>query len=198
VELATFFVGGRRLAFEKEHVLEAVPCESITSKFPGSAEYLEGALEYRRRIVPVINMRVVCGHQKIPFDIYTQIIVVALPGGECIGCLVDDLDAVPEYDSEIVQPIPSTVAGDAGYVKSLVRSEASGPGMEMTLVLDPELVLKSARAGAHPNGAAIPGAARRQRQANAWQARIEPALTIVKAAPAKRLVAMDESQSIAL
>ncbi len=152
VEIACFSSGGRIMAFEKGTVIESLGCEAITGKLPGAAEYLEGTILYHGEIVPVVNLRVVCGLDKRPFDLYTQVVVTRLPGNVLLGVLVDDLDSVPEFDAEDVQPVPKLVASDAGYVKLIAPSLK---GSEMTLVLDPELILKAARSGRHPNGEKI-------------------------------------------
>ncbi len=168
VELASFFIGGRRMAFEKERVVESVSCDRISGYLPGAADYLEGTLTYRDEIAPVINMRVVCGLPKKPADIYSQIVILRLSHGEFMGALVDDLDAVPEHPAELVQPVPAIVAGDSGYVCKIVKSHDGSN--EMTLVLDPDLLLKAARQGAHPSGQPLPGASKRA-VVNAWTSR---------------------------
>jgi hypothetical protein len=139
------------MAFEKGTVIESLGCEAITGKLPGRRNISKGPSsttanraggEFAR------SLRL----DKRPFDLYTQVVVTRPSGNVLLGVLVDDLDSVPEFDAEDVQPVPKLVASDAGYVKLIAPSLK---GSEMTLVLDPELILKAARSGRHPNGEKI-------------------------------------------
>jgi len=156
VEIASFVVGGRHFAFDKELVEESVGCDRLTSRLPGSAEYLEGTMSFRDSIVPVVNLRVICGLPRKEHDLYTQVVVVRLPSGDFLGLLVDDLDGVPEVDAERVHAVPAIISGDAGYVSKLVKG--GDDVTEMILVLEPSLILKAAKEGVHPNGHSLPGA----------------------------------------
>ncbi len=145
VELATFFVDGRRYALEKHVVLEAVSHEKMTNRIPGASAFLEGTLTFRQQIVPVLNLREIfkCSNDQI--DPRAQIIVTRVGDGDSslLGLLVDDLDAVPEIESTRVEDVPRLIAGNAGYTRKIVKKKHDDDLSDMIFVVDPLLLLNS-------------------------------------------------------
>ncbi|MDD2337726.1 MAG: chemotaxis protein CheW [Geobacteraceae bacterium] len=140
VELATFFAGDKMYAILASEVIEAIDSANLT-KLPGSRPYLAGTIPYDNSIVPVIDLCHLFGKTNDIQNAREQIIITKTDRG-LIGILVDDLDSVPEFESEQVETVPEVIKPDAGYIKGVIRSSEESD-KEMLLVLDPDLVLKA-------------------------------------------------------
>lgn len=148
VELATFIVGDRVYALPAGCVMEAVEATRLTP-LPGSRPYLVGTIAFSNSetgtssVIPVVDPKIMFYQQekkKTEISKISQIIVVKIENG-LVGVLVDDLDAVPEFDKSRLEPIPSLISRDSGYVSSIIKPENSGTIDDMLLILDPDMFI---------------------------------------------------------
>jgi purine-binding chemotaxis protein CheW len=106
----TFTLGSETFAVEVNHVreiLEAVPM----TRMPDSPAYIGGIINVRGAVVPVVDLRVKLGMERMKADGDTAIIVTERrdPHGtvSVVGLLVDAVQEVIEFEDTTVEPPPS-------------------------------------------------------------------------------------------
>lgn len=82
-----FKLGDINYGIKSKYIQQIEMVEKITP-VPNTPSYIEGVALFRGRVVPVINLRVRLGMEKIPYDIKSRIIIVKIEERE-IGLLVD-------------------------------------------------------------------------------------------------------------
>jgi len=107
---------------------------------PDVPSWIEGVIEYQKRVIPVVNLRrrfELAERQAVP---ETRIVVLSARG-DWIGIVVDSVVEVSTVDVGNVSPAPSFFRGLAGeYLKGIVRR---GEGERLVIVLDVERLLAS-------------------------------------------------------
>ncbi|MDA3859846.1 MAG: chemotaxis protein CheW [Melioribacteraceae bacterium] len=91
---------------------------------PNSPEFIEGVVNLRGRIIPVIDLRIRLNLPKIKHDNNTRIIVVDLEG-KTVGFVVDEVSEVLRIPSNVTEPPPDLVVSgvDSGYISSVAKLE---------------------------------------------------------------------------
>jgi len=151
VDLACFEVADHRYALEVGQVVEIVRCSEITP-LPKAPALIEGVIDLRGVVIPVLDLGCVLGGEPVPDDDpRARIVVVAADGfvlGLRVGAAVDVL-ALPARALED----PPALAMHAGYdaVRAVVRSEKAGGAPILVLSLDHvlECVYRSSAADAN-------------------------------------------------
>lgn len=91
VELAVFRVGDEAYALDIEQVQEIIKYQPITP-IPEPPQYVEGIINLRGKVIPVINLPQRLGFEFKPGE--RSKIVVGLYEGNQVGLLVDDVDEI--------------------------------------------------------------------------------------------------------
>jgi len=99
VELAVFGISDEEFAFEIESVQEIITYQNITP-LPESGEYIEGVINLRGGIIPVINLPKKLGFNSNITD-KSKIIVCNIEG-EKVGFLVDDVSDIMFVEDRFV------------------------------------------------------------------------------------------------
>ena len=137
-EIALFFAGKTRYGIEASRALEALPMDTLTCEMPGAHQAIEGAITFRGRITPVINIQALFGKEKSG----SEIIVLTSANGP-FGILADKLDDVIEFDEDRIEDVPKIICAGGGFTKSVIKPP-KGENGEMTVVLDPDKILAAA------------------------------------------------------
>jgi len=107
---------------------------------PDVPSWIEGVIEYQKRVIPVVNLRrrfELPEREAVP---ETRIIVLNAHG-DWIGIVVDSVVEVATVDAGNVSAAPSFFRGLAGeYLKGILRR---GEGERLVIVLDVEQLLSS-------------------------------------------------------
>jgi len=82
-----FEIAGTTYAVRSRLVQQVQMIEHVTS-VPNAIPVVEGVVHSRGRVIPVLNLRVRFGFQKIPFDLRARLVVVNL-GGRVVGLVAD-------------------------------------------------------------------------------------------------------------
>jgi chemotaxis signal transduction protein len=82
-----FEIAGTTYAVRSRLVQQVQMIEHVTP-VPNSIPVVEGVVHARGRVIPVLNLRVRFGFQRIPFDLRARLIVINL-GGRVVGLVVD-------------------------------------------------------------------------------------------------------------
>jgi purine-binding chemotaxis protein CheW len=156
LQLVTFRVGDDHFAtdiFSVERVLRFVAPRSI----PNVPAWLEGVIDYRGRVVPVIDLRTRFELPVAPSRDSARILVLVV-GGDWVGAIVDRVDEVATVGADQVEAPPPLFKGLARqYLRGLVRPTVEGD--PVLVVLDvaelltarERIVLEQAVSGAATN-----------------------------------------------
>jgi purine-binding chemotaxis protein CheW len=143
----TFFLDRRSYGLPLERVAEITPFREL-NKLPHMPKSVEGILDLRGRVVPVVNLRVRMGLPPLePMESGT-ILVLDL-AGTATGLLVDAVDAVvsvPEED--LVQASPLLAGMDGAWVEGFIVQ-----GERVVTLLDAALV--AGQSSGRAKGAAV-------------------------------------------
>jgi purine-binding chemotaxis protein CheW len=104
LQLVSFRVGDEEFGLEILKVQEIIRFQSLT-RVPNLPNYVEGVLNLRGKVIPVISLRQRLGLEKHQSDNGTKI-VVANVKNNVIGFIVDSVSEVLRIDSDIIEPAP--------------------------------------------------------------------------------------------
>ncbi|MCA9302967.1 MAG: chemotaxis protein CheW [Phycisphaerales bacterium] len=137
LQLVSFTVGHEQFAVDILHVQEINRMMELT-KVPQSPVGVEGIINLRGRIIPVMSLRKRFGLEKTEHNDQTRIVVVEI-GGNTIGFIVDAVQEVLRINASIVEKTPPLSSGiDAAYVSGVARLEHS-----LLILLDLDNLLPS-------------------------------------------------------
>lgn len=118
LQLVSFEVGEEEYAVPILSVQEINRMMQIT-KVPQSPSFVEGVINLRGKIIPVIDLRKRFGLTKLENSDDVRIIVVDI-ASRVIGFTVDRVNEVLRINANIVEPAPAMVCGmDTDYVQGV-------------------------------------------------------------------------------
>ena len=149
-QLVTFRLGDDYFAadiYSVERVLRYQPPTPI----PNVPDWVEGVIEYRGRIIPVIDLHLRFGLAAVPPKAESRILVFSV-GTEWIGAVVDSVLEVTSPTAEQLSPPPPLFRGlSAEFLRGIVRrNDRLIVFLEVTRLLttDERVVLERATEGA--------------------------------------------------
>ena len=115
-----FQIGGELYGIDIHSIQEIDRMHAVT-KLPKSLPFIEGVINLRRRIIPVIDMARRFGLPAIEEGRRTRIIIVRL-SGQAVGLIVENVSDVIPLDDESIEPAPAMAfAVDHKYVEGVGR-----------------------------------------------------------------------------
>jgi purine-binding chemotaxis protein CheW len=130
----TFFLNDRHYGLPLRHVAEITPLREL-NKLPHMPKAVEGILDLRGRVVPVVNLRVRMSLPPLDASKTGTILVLDLEG-TATGLLVDAVDAVLSVPEEDLIPASPLLAGlDGAWVEGFIVQ-----GEKVVTLLDAALV----------------------------------------------------------
>lgn len=108
MQLVIFRLNGQEYGIDIFKVNEIVPYSKPT-KIPNSPAYIEGVLNLRGRVIPVISLKKKFNLEDEGTDERTRIIV-ANTGGSVAGFVVDEASEVLTVDKESIEPVSEIVS----------------------------------------------------------------------------------------
>ena len=137
VQLVTFRIGGEEFGLDVFQVHEILRYEEPTP-MPKAPAFVEGVLDVRGTLVPVVDLRKRFEVHDLRYDDDTRIVVVDFQG-ERLGLIVDEVTEVLRAPETAVQPPPQFVKGLAAeFIRGIVRLEG-----RLVVLLDLERILSS-------------------------------------------------------
>ncbi len=135
LQLVSFTVGEELFAVDILSVQEINRMLELT-KVPQSPEGIEGVINLRGRIIPVLDLRVQFGISASSQDEHTRIIVVEVQGNT-IGFIVDSVHEVLRINRSVIEPTPQMGTSiDASYVSGVAKLDE-----DLLILLDLERLL---------------------------------------------------------
>jgi purine-binding chemotaxis protein CheW len=123
VQYIIFRVAEERYGVPIEEVREINRITTIT-KVPKSPEFLEGVMNLRGEVIPIVDLRKRFGLPQIARSESTRIIVGEITGGKT-GFIVDAVEGVEKIPEHAIAPVPDTVrSGEAGrFIERVAQRE---------------------------------------------------------------------------
>lgn len=136
LSLVRFTLGGSAFAFPVSDVREVVRMVEITH-LPDAPAFVEGVVNLRGTVLPVIDMRKRLGLEAGPFTFATRILICATHG-HTAGLIVDEVPGVAEIEPGDIAEDPSEALGMEirHYVSGVVKA-----GGELVVVFDAGKIL---------------------------------------------------------
>ncbi len=122
LQIVSFKIGNEEFGVNILNVQEINKMTQIT-KVPNAPEFVEGVINLRGRVIPVINLRTRLKLEKKESDKDTRIIVVDIEKNT-VGFIVDGVSEVLRIPVSITEAPPEIVAGvDSEFIKSVGKLE---------------------------------------------------------------------------
>lgn len=132
VSLGCFEVGGRSVAIDVANIREVVRWQPVTP-LPKSPELIEGIIDLRGALIPVVDLGRALDGRKVEQSSHTRI-VVAEADGLVVGLTVDAAVEVLQVGASAMENPPS-LATEAGYAaaRAVVRRPNASPIVVLSL-----------------------------------------------------------------
>jgi purine-binding chemotaxis protein CheW len=122
LQLVSFKIGDAEFGVDILRVQEINKMMELTI-VPNTPSFIEGVVNLRGRIIPVLNLRTKLGLEIKEYDSETRIIVVELDD-KTIGFIVDEVKEVLRIPKSITEQPPEIVAGvDSEYITAIGKLE---------------------------------------------------------------------------
>lgn len=138
MHLVAFRLNNEEFAVPILDVREIIRTEQVTP-VPHAPSFVEGVINLRGQIIPVIDLRKRFNLAAKTADEDTRVMVIEL-GTQVVGLIVDSVSEVTRIPSDTVAPPPPLVAGGIGaeYIKGISHHDK-----RMTILVDMHKVFKN-------------------------------------------------------
>lgn len=137
LQLVSFKIGNEEFGVDILNVHEINKMTQIT-KVPNAPEFVEGVINLRGRVIPIIDLRTRLGMEKKEQDKDTRIIVVEI-NKRTVGFIVDAVREVLRIPTSITEAPPDLVTGvNSEFIKSVGKLED-----RLLILIDLEKVLST-------------------------------------------------------
>jgi purine-binding chemotaxis protein CheW len=117
LQLVSFHVGGEEFCLDILRVQEIIRIQALT-RVPNSPDFVEGVINLRGKVIPVIALRKRFGLEELAHDKQTRI-VVSETKGAVLGFIVDSVSEVLRIPADTVEPPPRLGKAEREYVSGV-------------------------------------------------------------------------------
>ncbi len=122
LQFVTFTLNNEQYAVDILNVQEINRITEIT-KVPNSPDYVEGVINLRGKVIPVINLRKKFRFDEKPTDDTSRIIIMEI-NGITNGLVVDSVSEVLRVPSSIIEPAPPMSSDLSGsFIKGIAKMD---------------------------------------------------------------------------
>ena len=119
-QLVVFTLGSESFAVDINTVKEIIQLQPIT-KLPGTPPSVEGIINLRGSVIPIIDMRKRFDMKEVERDKNTRIVVVAC-GNSSVGVIVDSVAQVMRIPQASIEPASSVFTDEqVEYLQGIVK-----------------------------------------------------------------------------
>jgi len=137
IQLACFRVGSELYALDILRIREVIRPQKLTA-VPQAPPFIEGVINLRGVVIPIVDLRKRFGSQEREFDRKTRIVICGL-AGKIIGLVVDEVAEVRRYSRQEIQPAPRFLQGrGAEFFLGVCRRDD-----DLVMLVDLERILTS-------------------------------------------------------
>lgn len=135
IQLVSFNIGEEEFGVDILKVQEINRMSEVT-RVPNAPDYVEGVINLRGKVIPIIDLRMRIGMPQKKSDKDTRIVVVELDS-KVVGFVVDSVNEVLRIHKNITEAPPPMVAGiDAEYITAIGKLDN-----RLLILLDLERIL---------------------------------------------------------
>jgi purine-binding chemotaxis protein CheW len=135
LQLVTFKLGNEEYAVDILKVQEINRMKEIT-RVPNTPAYVEGVINLRGKVIPVVNLRTKFSLEERENDIQSRIMIMDIQG-ITMGLVVDAVSEVLRIPSNIVEPTPPMASDiSSEYIKGIAKLED-----RLIILLDMEMLV---------------------------------------------------------
>ncbi|MGM9424756.1 chemotaxis protein CheW [Hydrogenophaga sp. MI9] len=140
-EFLTFRLGAEEYGIDILRVQEIRSYEEPT-RIANAPHFIKGVVNLRGVIVPVVDLRIKLGCEKVEYNGFTVVIVLNVHG-RVVGAVVDSVSDVMELASDLIKPAPEmNTTMDTGFITGI-----ASVGERMLILMDIEALMSSADMG---------------------------------------------------
>lgn len=122
LQFVTFTLNNESYAVDILNVQEINRITEIT-KVPNAASHVEGVINLRGKVIPVINLRKKFHFKDKPADYTSRIIIMGI-NGVTNGLIVDSVSEVLRVPSSIIEPAPSMSSElSSKFIKGIAKMD---------------------------------------------------------------------------
>jgi purine-binding chemotaxis protein CheW len=133
LQLLTFKLDDQEYALNIANVVQVVRMVAVT-RAPKAPVYVEGMINLRGRVIPVVNIRQRCGLLDRPYDLNTQLLI-ARAGSRLMALMVDVVSEVLTIPANCIEP-PDQIGADMEHMLAVGKL-----GDRLILILEPRTLL---------------------------------------------------------
>ena len=131
----TFILSEQSYGIDINHVTEIIGLQRIT-EVPDTPEYVEGVINLRGKVIPVIDVRLRFGLESREHDARTCIVVIEV-GSTAVGLIVDTVQEVLDIPTQDIDQPPDLHGGSSQrFVSAMAKV-----GDSVKIILDAEALL---------------------------------------------------------
>jgi len=134
LQLVSFRVGGEEFCLDILRVQEIIRIQALT-RVPNSPDFVEGVINLRGKVIPVIALRKRFGLEELAYDKQTRIVVSEIKGA-VLGFIVDSVSEVLRIPADTVEPPPRLGKVEREYVSGVGKL-----GDRLLILLDVDRML---------------------------------------------------------
>ncbi|MCK6206222.1 MULTISPECIES: chemotaxis protein CheW [Bacillaceae] len=136
LKLIIFQLKDKEYAIQVNQVRSIEKVQHIT-RVPGTPEFVNGVINLRGVVTPVIDLRSRFGLQPESYSDNTRVIIAGINDLE-VGLIVDGANDVIDVNPEIIEPPPSVVGSiDIEYISGVIKVEK-----RLLILIDLEKILE--------------------------------------------------------
>jgi purine-binding chemotaxis protein CheW len=140
-EFLTFRLGVEEYGIDILRVQEIRSFEEPT-RIANAPSFIKGVVNLRGVIVPVVDLRIKLGCEKVEYNGFTVVIVLNVRG-RVVGAVVDSVSDVLELSSDLIKPAPEmNTTVDTSFITGI-----ASVGERMLILMDIEALMSSADMG---------------------------------------------------
>ncbi len=122
LQLVSFRLGPEEFGLDILKVQEIIRIQELT-RVPNMPEYIEGVINLRGKVIPVIGLRKRIGLESQTHDKKTRIVVVDVQGN-VLGFVVDSVSEVLRIHSETVEDPPRLGKKERDYISGIGKLDS--------------------------------------------------------------------------
>lgn len=137
VQVATFQIGAEEYGVDISQIQEIIRMVEVT-RVPRTPAFMEGVINLRGQLIPIVDLRVRFGMERVPHTKNTRIIVTDI-GTKRVGIVVDAATEVLTIPLEAIEEPPEMMAGvGADYLQGVGKV-----GDRLIILLDLTMVVSA-------------------------------------------------------
>ena len=141
LQLVSFSVAAEEYGLDILRVQEIIRTQQLT-RVPNLPDYVEGVINLRGKVIPVVALRRRLGLESVESDKNTRIVVVDVHG-QTLGFIVDAVSEVLRIRTDTVEPTPRIGNVEREYISGVGKLDT-----RLLLMLDLERLMNHEEIGA--------------------------------------------------